>query len=158
MKRLLHISFAAILSAFILVGTVGMYITKDVCAPCGKSSIEVDFVKVLDVDVEQDCEHAHDYCETDHTANTCCSDHDTSHEHHGEHQHKQEQVYLHNTPVFFNKTITHTFQPQLLAVLMPIFAFVFEDNAVAVTTYGETPPPLPSAKGDYCAFLCTYLI
>lgn len=153
MKNLFYISCLTLLSAIMLVETVGMYITKSICSPCGSSSYEVEFVVANDDD---SCDHHH--TTTNHDA---CSEHNSCEDHHHEdetHEHNKELHYVNHAPSYFSLENPPSFEPQLLIALLPVIEFLCNTQEEEDKTYIEAGPPLPVQSEDYLAYICTFLI
>lgn len=155
MKNFFSIVFATLLSTLLLVETVGVYITKDICDPCGTSSVAVEMVKLSEKTAE--CQHHHTE-QQDQMAVSCCSDPAHHVPHDEEHHHHQEQHYLNNAPTFFSSITIQDFTPQELAILMPLMSILTENQEAQTLKYGDNPPPLITQLDSYRSFLCTYLI
>lgn len=153
MKNYLHIGFALLLSAVISIEAIGFYITKDICEPCGSSSIMVDILKPIEIEHHAQDDHC---CTPEHDHSAC--HHDTACNHNSKHHdHHQENYYMTHSPDFFERTDAPVISSQLLAVLLPIIA---QDiyHEVSPKCHRDISPPLPDAKDSYRAMLCTYLI
>lgn len=160
MKRLLIISIACALSMLTLVETIGMYVTENICAPCGDSSIEVEFV--VESNVDDQCSHHHhanshnectaqdEKCCTDHEE--CCTDHEQ------DHQHEKKYHFVKNGPTFFSKASIPTFNVTLLCINLPsTHLSEFVGNPKEKITHEKVPPEVIQTK-IHLSYLCTYLI
>lgn len=158
MKLLTSIAFATLLSTLLLVETIGVYITKDICNPCGTSAVSLEMVSVSDD--HKACDHHHNDNHA-HEASSCCDNH-AHHIPHGEdgedHEHHQEHQYLNQAPTFFNTIISMDFTVYEMAVLTPLLNITIDSQENTSLDYGNPPPPLIVQMDSYCSYLCTYLI
>lgn len=162
LKQILHISLAFILSAAISLETIGIYIVKDTCAPCGNSTLEIELVKDIahaHVHNEEDCcsiDYAHENCcSTETEKKSCCST--TMICHTSEHQHHQVDFYLKHEPDFSQEPSTFSFSTPIIAVLASLLE-VNSNSVETVFTDIYSSPPLPYASDGYQALLCTFLL
>lgn len=149
-KRALHIVLSMALSVLVLGETVGLYVTKDICAPCGSETIAIEMLSLeTELDDTQCCSDNASSCEN---STECCSHNDTKHEHHKEH------YYLTQTPVFFDKIESQEFDTGIIELFLAIsFNFSLQEKHHS-TNYYNASPPLPSGSECYRSLLCTYLI
>jgi len=152
LKKLFHISLSLFLVALIMIETIGLHVIKDLCTPCGKASIIVELV------VNNDSTSHHSCCNA--SAKISCDEIDTCCDHQeAQHKHQQEQYYLNQSPVFFDKIEGPSFSAQVLALLIPVLNTPSNTehlNRTQTTTFNTS---LLAYNIDcYQSFLCTYLI
>lgn len=153
MRKLLLHTFAILLSSLMLVETVGIYITKDVCAPCGESEITAQLI-ITELNVNES-EHA--CCEVISHVQECCA-HETQCAHNEiNHEHRQESHFYKNISVFLSTQHVPNFETQILTLMTPLLA-IFAIGEKQATTHSEYnyKPKIPQDR--VLSLLCTYLI
>lgn len=154
MRKILLHTFAILLSSLMLVESIGIYLTRDICDPCGKSEITAQVI-ITDLNTESD---AHQSCDLHTQIQSCCA-HETrcghnelSHEHHQEHQ------FFKNISVFLSASNTPELEASALTILAPLLALLTPDlgNNKSVNSYYDYKPKIPQDRT--LALLCTYLI
>lgn len=150
---MLH-TFAILLSTLMMVETIGIYLTKDVCDPCGESAITAQLIitELNDEYTEHDC------CEVVSQEQDCCAHethcgHDETH-----HQHHQEHHFFKNTPVFSSNSNTPHFEAQVINLLSPLVAILstLETGKSSFPSTYQHKTKIP--QEPTLALLCTYLI
>ena len=131
MKRLLLHTFAILLSTLMMVETIGVYLTKDVCAPCGKSEITAQLIiteVAFDEAEHHSCEdvsHEQECCEHE----THCSHNEVNHEHHQEHH------FYKNISVFLSANKAPELEAQTLTLIAPLVAILLTTEDTETTSY-----------------------
>ncbi len=149
-KKALHIVLSLALSGLLFGETIGLYLSKDTCIPCGNTNISIELL-TLETEPEnpQCCSNNSSSCEN---TTECCSHNDTNHEHHKEH------YYLTQTPTFFDKKEIQEFNISVSDLFLYLSFNPLVDEKHHSTTYHKKTPPLPSGSDYYRSLLCTYLI
>ncbi len=120
MKKLLLHTFAILLSTLMMVETIGVYLTKDVCTPCGESVIKA---QLINDEIEID-ETAHHLCEDiSHEQEGC--EHETHCSHNdAHHEHRQEHYFYKNISVFLSAHKAPELEAQTLTLIAPLVAIL----------------------------------
>ena len=138
------------MAATILVETIGVYISKEICVPCGRNEVAIELISFDNDNHQENCCCA---------AVKCCSEHSKqAAQKHINHEHKKEVQYLNQAPDFFEKSninidtkawINISYKPLMpLSVKLPTAEFLAYKNT----------NNLSNVYHDYRVFLCTYLI
>jgi len=154
MKKLLLHTFAILLSALMVVETVGIYLTKDICNPCGKSEITAQLIIA-----EMDLEHAeHACCDVTTHEQDCCGNEINCSHNESQHNHHQEHHFFKNISVFLSTNNAPQFEAQALSLLAPLVALLAPLEADKSTFTSEYHYTEKIPQDNTLALLCTYLI
>lgn len=154
MKKLLLHTFAILLSTLMMVETIGIYLTKDICAPCGKSEVTAQLI-ITELDGD-DTEH--NFCEIiSHEQECCsqkmhCSHNDANHEHHQEHH------FYKNISVFLSANKAPELEAQTLTLIAPLVAILLPLESTESATFTEYNFKAKIPQERTLSLLCTYLI
>ena len=144
-----NIFFALILTTTILVETIGVYVSKETCVPCGRNEIYIDLISYDNEIHRENCCCAGAKCCSNHTENTTHEDID--------HEHKKEVQYLNQSPDFFEKSnIIDT--KAWMNIAYKLFTPLSTKLPTAELLAYKNTKNLSNVYLDYRVFLCTYLI
>ena len=154
MRKILLHTFAILISSLILVETIGVYLTKDICEPCGKSEITAQLI-ITELEIDDD---THESCEIEMHEQECCA-HETPCAHNAaNHEHHQEHHFYKNISVFLSANTTPELEAQALTLIAPLVALLLpteNSSALSHKNYNYKPK-IPQEIS--LPLLCTFLI
>lgn len=150
---MLH-TFAVLLSTLMMVETIGVYLTKDVCDPCGESAITAQLILTeLDGDYTE-----HDCCEVVNQEQECCAHEAHCGHNEAHHEHHQEHHFFKNISVFLSSSNVPQFEAQMMNLLSPLVAILSPSEIGKSTVLSEYKHNIKIPQEPTLALLCTYLI
>lgn len=154
MRKILLHTFALLLSTLMMVETIGIYLTKDICDPCGKSEITAQVI-ITDLHTDSD---SHIACDKHLQEEICCSLETQCGHNELKHEHHQEHHFFKNISVFISGSSTPSFEAQSLTLIAPLVAMLLPTEIKLNPKHTEYSYKAKIPQDITLSLLCTYLI